>query len=444
MGTTPRISANGRYVVYSGLTFTGPNNIQQIFRVDLQTGGAEIVSAGITPGSQGNNSSISPIISDDGRYVAFISVANNLVAGYPTSGSGEQLFVRDMQNGQTFLASHAAGSTSQPGNAAVAISQPISMSGNGRYVVWTSTASNYLPSFSLSDTNNANDVFYFDLQTGNFNIGVASTGGTGFVTGNGASFNGIISADSNQFPLSIVFASNATNISSADTTSFTDIYCFKDESVARLVSISRDGTAANAVSTNYATISRNGRFVAFGSKASNLVNGIDEPNSSTNDVFLRDLQTETTRYVSLNAANMPSSTADGTSIQTPFVAQPANLFLNRNLSNDGRFVAFAATEPMSVRDNANTQDIYVRDMSSGVSILASLNKSGNGGQNAEIGQFADVALSANGRKVVFTTHATNLVAGDTTSVQNSKVFRSNVSLLSERSVRDFSGDGKNG
>jgi hypothetical protein len=445
-GSTPRISANGRYVVYSGINFNGQTNINQVFRVDLQTGGVEIVSVGPTPGSVGNFSSTSPVISDDGRYVAFLSVANNLVAGYPTSPTGEQLFVRDMQSGQTFLASHAALSVSQPGNAPVSTSHPISMSGDGRLVAWTTTASNYFLAF---DNNGVNDVYFFDVLTPAATVGVASSNAIGSSTGNGASFGGIISSGSDSNSVSIVFASNATNLNAADPNPGTDIYRFKIGLPTSLVSVASDGSAANAPSGNYSTISRNGRFVAFSSKASNLVSGVSEPNT-TNDVFLRDLQTNTTRYVSLNAANLPSNTADGATIQTPVFAERSNLFLNRNISDDGRFVAFTSNEPMSVRDNANTPDIYVRDMSASVSILASLNRSGNGGQNFGFGTggvqstgSSDFALSADGRKVAFATFATNLVAGDTTSVQNSKVFQSRISLLSQRSASDVNGDGKN-
>jgi hypothetical protein len=441
-GTNPRISANGRFVVYQGINLSSSSLNLQIYRFDLQTGNVDLVSTGTAPGTQGDFSSISPIISDDGRYVAFISGARNLVAGYPNV-STSQLFVRDMQAAQTILVSHAAGLPSQPGNASISQFQPISMSGNGRFIVWTSAANDYLPSFGISDTNNATDVFYFDLQLGVFNIGVASTGGTGFVTGNGASFNGLISADSNQSPPSIVFASNATNISAADTTSFTDIYCYKGESVARLVSIAANGPTANAASLDYATISRNGRFVGFTSFASNLVDGISEPNSTTRDVFLRDLQTNTTRYVSLNNTGAPSATADGAVIPAPATAQNNNLYLNRTISDDGRYVAFATSEALSIRDNVGTSDLYVRDMSSGVSILATLSKSTSGGENTGLNQTGDLILTADGRKVLFTSNATNLASGDTTSILNAKVFRSNISLLSERSTSDLSGDGKN-
>lgn len=439
-GSTPRISANGRYVVYSGLQNLTAN--QQIIRVDLQTGAIDLVTIG-TDGLAGDFDSMSPVISNDGRYIAFISFARNLVSGYPSSGGGIQLFVRDMQSNQTFLASHAVGSISQPGNAQIDTVQPVSMTGDGRFVAFTSPASNYRA--PGTDTNGVNDVYLFDTSAPTLNVGNISYNMAGNNTGNGASFGAIISPDSTSTSLRILFASNATDISPIDTNPATDIYCYIGETADRaLVSVARDGTAANGASLSYATISRNGRFVAFTSKASNLVNGIDEPNAATNDVFLRDLVMNTTNYVSLNNAGVPSNTPDGTSLHTPFFAQRTNLYLNRNISDDGRYVAFSTTEAMSVRDNNTTStDIYVRDVRSGVSILASLNRFINGGQNAGLDTRGDVALSSDGRNLVYGTRATNLVSGDATTTQNTKVFHSNISLLSQRSISDFSGDGRN-
>lgn len=441
-GGAARITPDGRYVVYSGLNLNDPAPfITQIYRLDLVTGIFEQISK--NPGGvQGNNHSTAPVISDDGRYVAFFSSANNLVDNYPAVSS-VQVFVRDTQTNQTLLASHASGSISQPGNAGVSITQPISISANGRFAVWTSPASDHLP--FTPDNNAVDDVYFFDVFSSGFNIGVASANTTGTATGNGASFGGLVSANSASFPPKIVFASNATNLNAADTNPGTDIYCYRGETTARLVSVARDGSAANAASSPVTSISRNARFVAFSTGASNLVTGTDEANNSTPDVFLRDLDANTTRYASLNAAGQPSATAGGAILGNQITAflGKANGFLSRNVSEDGRYVAFLTAEALSVRDSSNVQDVYVRDMTAGVSILASLNRNLTGGENGGTPNTTVIALAAGGRKVTFPSFATNLAAGDNTSLLNSKVYQANISLLSVRSASDVDGDGKN-
>ncbi len=416
------ITPDGRYVVYDGIdAISGGIGGRQIFRYEVQTGASELVSVG-TGGFAGNAPARSPVISNDGRYVAFFSQANNLITGYPMTNT-QQVFVRDMQTNQTFLASHANAAVATPGNAAVDVSQPLSISGNGRFVVWTSPASNYLP--FTPDTNNANDVFLFDVISSGGNIGPASMNATGTATGNGASFGGVIAENSGTFPPTIIFASNATNLNSADTNPNTDIYCYKGETTARLVSIARDGTAANAASST-SDITPDGHYVAFTSKASNLVNGFDEANNTTNDVFLRDLQTNSTSYVSLNANNSPSSTTDGATLS--------------EISDNGRLISFITSEPLSVRDNAATQDAYVRDISSGVSILATLNRNLSGGQN---GVVTGASFSADGRKIFYTASGTNIFPNDSTTTLNYKIGEAEISLLAKRLLSDFNGDRKN-
>jgi hypothetical protein len=440
-GGTPRITADGRYVVYSGFNLNDISpTVFEIFRVDLQTGAADEVSVS-SANAEGNQDSAAPVISDNGRFVAFTSAATNLVSNYQPNNT-TQLFVRDMQTGQTVLASHAADQPNQPANASVDQTQPLSISANGRFVVWTSQASNYQP--SVSDTNNANDVFFFDTASSGSNIGCASrnTGGTN--PGNGDSYGGVVAAGSGNFPPAIVFASNATDLNPADTNTGTDIYCFGSGST-RLISIGRDGGAANAASSIFPGISRSGRYVAFSSKASNLVAGIDEPSNTTPDVFLRDLTANTTRYASLNSAGQPASTTIGAALFTsgPGLISGMNSYVNRNISDDGRFVAFTTSEPLSVRDNAGSQDVYVRDLTLDISVLASLNKNLNGGQNAFVTGSSMMALTPSGRRVFYTADANNLAANDSTTVLNPKVFLADITLMAQRSVADANGDGEN-
>jgi len=122
-------------------------------------------------GTQGNGYSYGPSISGDGRFVAFWSVADNLVVG--DSNGASDVFVHDCQTGETTLVSVASDGTQ--GNA---YSQAASISADGRFVVFTSYASNLVP----GDTNGARDVFVHDQGVVSCALTVTTSGnGTGTV-----------------------------------------------------------------------------------------------------------------------------------------------------------------------------------------------------------------------------------------------------------------------
>lgn len=109
----PILSADGRYVAFwSFATNLVPNDTNSNFDSfvkDLQTGAITRVSTR-SDGSQGNSESDTPVISADGRYVAFYSAASNLVAG--DINGALDIFLKDTQTGITTLVS--AGTTSSP------------------------------------------------------------------------------------------------------------------------------------------------------------------------------------------------------------------------------------------------------------------------------------------------------------------------------------------
>ena len=138
--TEPAISrADGRFIVFTSLATLVPTpggSGAQIFMHDRQTGQPNLISIN-NVGNAGNGASSQPSISSDGRYVAFTSAATLV----PTpGGSGTQIFLRDTQTNTTTLVSRDAGGTAGNG----ASSQP-SISADGRYVAFTSGASNLAP-----------------------------------------------------------------------------------------------------------------------------------------------------------------------------------------------------------------------------------------------------------------------------------------------------------
>lgn len=221
-------------------------------------------------GAQGNGPSGGAAISGNGRYVAFQSGTTNLVAGDTTSGENQDLFVHDRKTGKTTRVSVGIHGTEANDTSF----QP-AFSADGRFVAFTSAASNLIP----NDTNNSNDVFVYDQTTRKLErVSIASGGGQG----NGMSWQPAISADGRR----VAFTSSASNLVPNDTNGNSDIFIFDRQThQTRLVSVGKNGGAARGTSDRPA-ISADGRAVAFESLAKNLVAG------DTNrwpDVFLRPL-----------------------------------------------------------------------------------------------------------------------------------------------------------
>lgn len=255
-----------------------------------------------TDGTQGNGNSSnfgpSESISNDGRFVAFLSYASNLVPG-DTNGQGD-VFVRDRQTNQTTRISVSSGG--MQGNGA---SFAPSISADGRYVVFMSWASNLVP----EDTNGRQDVFLHDRQTAQTTrVSVASDGSQG--------------NDHSQYPSInfdgryVVFNSSASNLISGDTNNTVDIFVYdRITGETARVSIASDGSQANGGSYG-PRISDDGRYVAFSSHAANLVSG---DTNGHGDIFVHDRDTNQTSRVSVasdgtpgnNTSRWPSINANG-------------------------------------------------------------------------------------------------------------------------------------
>jgi len=206
----PSLSATGRYVAFdseaSNLVSGDTNSTSDVFVHDRETGQTTLVSVA-SDGTQGNGYSSVPSISASGRYVAFWSVASNLVSGDTNFAS--DIFVHDRQTGQTTRVSVASDGTQGNGN-----SDFPSISATGRYVAFDSLATNLAEG---GDTNNTRDVFVHDRETGQTTrVSVRSNG----TQGNGDSFDPSISATGRD----VAFGSHASNLVSGDTNSIGDIF----------------------------------------------------------------------------------------------------------------------------------------------------------------------------------------------------------------------------
>ena len=332
-----------------------------------------------TDGTQGNAYSWGGwrSLSADGRYVAFESGASNLVAG--DTNDRPDTFVHDRQSGETTRVSVATDGTQGDGPSYGF--QP-SLSADGRYVVFGSLASNLV----AGDTNVAGDVFVHDRESGETTRVSVATDGT---QSDAWSWGGSLSADGRY----VAFVSLASNLVAEDTNGTYDVFVHDRESgETTRVSVATDGTQSDAYSgSSEGSLSADGRYVVFGSGASNLVAG---DTNGARDVFVHDRESGETTRVSLAT---DGTQGDGDSYEG-------------SLSADGRYVAFMSDGSNLVAGDTNGHtDIFVHDRQSGETTRVSVATDGTQSDAWSWGG----SLSADGRYVAFVSLASNLVAGDT-------------------------------
>jgi Tol biopolymer transport system component len=383
----PSISSDGRYVAFrsyaENLVDDDTNDYSDIFVHDRQTGETTRVSVAPDGITEGDGSSSEPSISSDGRYVAFSSYAHNLVAG-DTNGQSD-IFVHDRQTGETTRVSVASGVDGAQGNA---YSSSPHISSDGRYVAFSSDATNLVD----GDTNSRTDIFVHDRQTLQ-TTRVSVRSGVDGTQSNGHSYfhnysNPAISSDGRY----VAFYSFATNLVDDDTNGVADTFvhdCQTGETTR--VSIGFDGEA-NGPSLD-ASISSDGRYVAFSSEATNLV---EDDTNGVLDIFVHDRQTLQTTRVSV--------ASDGTEGDDDSYGQ--------SISSDGRYVAFGSEATNLVDGDTNVDhDVFVHDRQTGQTTRVSVGSDGSGGDYG--GWF--FSISSDGRYVAFGSDAT-LVDGDTNGV----------------------------
>jgi len=400
------ISADGRYVAFSSeatnlvsATSVPPdvdtNGKRDIFLRDRDTDldgvydepGA-VSTTRITrlgwDGTQPLGDSYQVSMSADGRYIAFASDASNLVTN-DTNGTRD-IFVYDRLT-ETFTRASVADLTDLQANAAS--DQPF-ISGNGRYVAFRSSARN-LTSDSL---NMGTNVFLRDLETHHtylISIPVSTP-----VEQN--AFSPSVSYDGRY----VAFAGLANNFVAGDTNGYEDVFV-RDRQTGVTTRISVSSSNAQGNNDSYSPfISGNGRFIAFASRASNLV-----PNDTNNvaDIFVRDQQTGKTSRISTNFAGIEAQNGPS---YTP------------SISYDGQYVAFASEASnldLIVPDVNNRRDIFLHDRSmvlsgaveSGLTTRVSLDYNRS---EPNDWSFAPL-LALYGRHIAFTSEASDLVPGDT-------------------------------
>lgn len=313
-------SDDGRYVTFSSFATTlvsGDPMYQDVFLRDTQLNKTTKVSVS-TAGTAGNGDSGRPKLTPDGHYVAFHSLAENLVT--PDTVATREVFLRDLVGNTTERIAITFDNKESSGNA----TNPM-CSANGRFVAFASSGTDLV----TGDGNGARDVFVRDRQLKTTERVSLSTAG---VEQDGDLFDSTVSiSDDGRF---VAFNSYAVNLGLVtDDNNAADVFVRdRQDSKTYHVSVSTAGAISNAASS-HATISGNGQFACYVSSGDNLV---ANDKNGTQDAFVRELPA-TGRTVSgkilwnflANGATPPTSVSirinkDGSTIETRTVSVASN------------------------------------------------------------------------------------------------------------------------
>ena len=379
-------NADGRFIVFtSGVVDEATLTLPGIFVRDRQTGETTLISR--ATGSDVSIGGIFPAISADGRFIVFSSLASALPGGHPSVHL--DLYLHDRMTGQTERVSVSSAGTSANSDTVFA-----SLSADGRYVAFSSTATNLAP----GDTDDDNDVYVRDRQLGTTTLVSVSSAG---VKGDSGGWLPTFSADG-RF---VSFNSESTNLVPNDTNGQVDLFV-RDllSNQTTRVSVGTGGTQANSDSNSLGALSADGRFALFDSDASNLVVG---DTNGLRDVFVHDRQTGQTTRVSVSSTGAQADGDSGAS----------------TLSADGRYVLLGSSATNLVPGDTNgLPDVFVHDRQTGQTVRVNVASDGTQANAVSVGDddgcCAFPTISADGRSVMVVTLASSLVPGDTNGLDD--------------------------
>jgi Tol biopolymer transport system component len=397
-GTAPAISGDGRFVAFvsgaDNLSAADNDSVQNVFLRDTQAQTTTLISRTTGPDGPGADAdSFTPSLSSDGRYVAFASLATNL--SDQDADPTRDIFVRDTLMETTTLVSRADISVGEAAGAGHSFNPSIDDSGN--LVAFDSASDNLSP----DDTDGTSDVYVRNISAGTTTLVSRANGGSGAnAPGNGNSRRPSISANGQR----VAFESEADNLSADDNDAVRNIYVREPrfqftQHVSRTTATGFVSEPADGDSTG-ATLSSDGSVVTFMSVARNL--STVNPASQAPEVFKRKITAEETTLVS-RAAGADGAPANRAS----FRARP---------SADGRYIVFA-----SIGDNLSDQDgplndVFVRDTVENRTALVSRAAGASGAAGA--GNSFSPAISGSGLLVAFCSDADNLSAQDNDAYVN--------------------------
>lgn len=372
------VSGDGRWIVFdsvaSNLVPGDTNNWKDVFLHDALTGTTSRVSVGFG-GAQPDQDCYWPTISADGRYIAFVSGATNLL---PVSAPGFlKAFVVERESGaiERIDVNDAGEGADGP------CLGPVAMDLRGGRFAFASTATNLAPTTGAF----VHELFVRDRFAGTTTLVSVDPSGAA----SGENFGAI---DMSWDGGTIVCATEADNLGPADTSPFVDVYAYDlHNGTWSLVGVSSAGAQGNHGSVT-PSVSADGRLVAFVSQSTNLH---PQDTEFSPDIFVRDLATGTTQVVSYGADGM---TGHGNSWDPTHSA-------------DGRFVYFRSTGALS--PVYSTGGGFRRDLLTGALEAVSL------GHELQMGPVDQrMATTSDGAIVVFASWTQGLTPEDTSLFQD--------------------------
>ncbi|MFN8019528.1 MAG: DUF4214 domain-containing protein [Acidimicrobiales bacterium] len=393
------LSTSGRYLLFSSAAALVPNDantVEDVYLRDLWTDEVELVSLS-TAEVQGNNTSRAGAITPDGRYVAFWSWATNLVAS--DTNIKADVFVRDRLTGTTERVSVSSGEAQSNGSSpSVANGDKLDISSNGRYVAFSSTASNL-----GADANTTSDIFVRDRTGGTTELISVSSAEA---VANAVSYGPTMSSDGRH----VAFDSQATNLVGSDSNASRDVFV-RDREAGNTYRVSlTDANGQGTGDTFDGRIDDSGTKVAFTSNAKL----VPADTNAVSDVYVRDRNLGTTTWASVGVGG----------------AQPSAASVTPAISGDGSTVAWQSTATNLVTGGSNGwEHIYVR--SGGTTRRATVSSAGT----IATGSSYLPALDQTGTVVAWESKSPNLVTGD--SGQRDVFFRRAPDLGPFSTVGDF-------
>ena len=479
-GSASSMSADGRFVTFVS---TAPNllpgqtssNIlrKNVYLDDRQTGSRTLISrSSASAVTGGNGDSWQPVVSADGRFVAFQSLATDLVAGLSDTNDTIDLFLYDRIAGTLLLVSRSSASATTAAQGGPSLDA--ALSADGRYVAYDSRAVDLVPRQNDPAGLFSPNIFLFDRVMGTTTLvshapGQPTTEALSIwsefpaISADGSwvaflseSIELIPGLETNRFHVflwqrttgTVTLASRRNGSATAGVEVYPDPPSMSaDGRVVAFVSadadvipgqvkaggeggsdlfnvfvfdrlsgstalVSRSHVSAQVPGNGPSTapdLSTDGRFVTFTSQARDLVAGQTTPPSAYQNVFLRDLALDTTVIVSRSSTE-PLVTANGTSSQG-------------RISADGRFIAFVSTSSNMVPGQSATDpfqaNLFLFDREAGSNRMISRPVGTTVGARYSFGSL----LSADGSFVAYTSIASDLVPGVVDSNQGDDVFR---------------------
>jgi Tol biopolymer transport system component len=370
---------------------TDANGASDVFLWSRGTGKLTLLShAAGASSTTARGASGAPLISADGRFFAYVSYAANLAAGVRDTTSSADLVLESQAGDREIVTLHAPGLASATPQGS---SAPTSVSADGRWAVFASTAVEFLP--RLADRNKDYDVFLKDRVTGTTTL-VSHAAGNPQRTGNGRCAFSRISADGRFVAMTCTSTDLVEGGAPAPGAPLDQLYVWSRETgVITLVSRAA-GTASRSVTGSVfeAALSADGSVVAFVSTSTDLVAGqIDA--ADTPDVFAWERATGTVSLLS-GAGGSPTVAGAGISARV-------------RIDASGRFVVFDSYAPdlvTGLTDANNQPDVFLRDRTAGTAVLVSRTADG-----AEAAGGATPRISADGRFVAFSSWSERVVPG---------------------------------